>query len=156
MSVESNIKELLGLYSIDYKEFEHNPIVNYEDAKREKSIHNWKWVESKNVFMTNKKWKYFLFVTTMWQKVDFKEMKKLLGEKLSIASSKEVEDTACCIPWCVSPFGLKSEIFTIIDEKIFDSESYLFSPWITTKTVQLKSKDLLPIFESLENKIFVN
>ena len=155
MTVYEKIMGLLNSEKISFKSYEHEPILSYEDANREKNKFNWKWIESKNVFMTNKKGKYFLFVTVEWEKVDFKEMKKIIWEKLSITSSEDVINIAKCVPWCVSPFWLEKDIFTIIDKKIFNFNNYLFSPWVTTQTIQLDPNALLNIFKKLENKIFI-
>lgn len=155
MNIYKNILNTLERHNIKYKKYIHDPILSYEDAEKEKQIHKWSWVESKNVFMTNKKWKYFLFVTVEWEKVDFKKLKELTWEKLSIASHEEVKNIIHCVPWCVAPFWFRDDILTVVDNKIYDFENYLFSPWITTETIELNPKDLKIVFEELENKVFV-
>lgn len=82
-------------------------------------------------------------------------MKELTGEKLSIASRDEVEVVALCTPWCVAPFGLSPEIITIVDEEIFESERYLFSPWISHITIALNPKDLRNIFSLNKRTLFI-
>lgn len=138
---------LLKKHNIAYQLYQHEPILNYEDALREQKNHKWKWTEAKSVFITNKKWKYYLFVTIMGKNVDFKKLKQLTWEKLSIASREEVKSTAYCIPGCVPPFWLPSNVSTIVDEIIFDTHSYLFSPAISTETIQLDPNDLKIIFD---------
>ncbi len=96
--------------------------------------------------MTNKKWKYFLFATIQEQRVDFKQMKQITGEKLSLASNDEVIDIIHCIPWYVAPFWFDETISTIIDSSIFNHELYLFSPWITTETIELNPQYLKILF----------
>lgn len=155
MNLYNTIISGLKSNNIQYIEYDHDPILSYEDAEREKQKFNWEWVESKNVFMTNKKWKYFVFVTVQWEKVDFNKMKKITWEKLSIASWDEVKDIIHCVPWCVAPFWFSDDIMTIIDNKIFTFDNYLFSPWVTTITIQLNPKDLKVVFEGLKNKIFI-
>ncbi|MDA9129126.1 DNA-binding protein [Candidatus Gracilibacteria bacterium] len=146
MNVYENIVTMLDTYNIDYKLFEHGEIISYEDAERERLNHKWEGVESKNVFMTNKKGDYFLYVTTQGTKVDFKQMKEITGEKLSLASNQDVENIIHCVPGCVSPFGFDVEITTIVDRSVFSFENYLFSPGVTTKTIQLSPKDLEQVF----------
>jgi len=155
MKLYNKIIEILKNENIEYKEFSHEPILSYEDAEKEKNNHNWEWVESKNVFMNDKKWNYYIFITIQWEKVDFKKMKEITWEKLRIASNEDVENVINCVPWCVAPFWFDSSIKTIVSSDVFNNNSYLFSPWITTKTIQLNPKDLKNIFENLENVIFI-
>lgn len=155
MKLYKKIIETLKSKNIHYKEYDHDPILTYEDAQKQQNNHNWQWVESKNVFMNDKKWNYYIFITIQWEKVDFKKMKEITWEKLSIASNEDVKNVIQCVPWCVSPFWFEPWIMTIVDEIVFDSDYYLFSPWVTTKTIQLNPKDLKVIFEELDNFIFI-
>lgn len=148
-SVYENIIGLLKKHSVAYKEYDHPPILNYDDAEREKAKFGWQGIESKNVFMKGDDGKYYIYVTTQGQKVDFKKLKELFGVKLSIASSDDVVNVVQCVPGCVSPFGFSSEIVTLVDEKIFQHGEYLFSPGVTTKTVWLNLSDLKPVFEDI-------
>ena len=151
-SIYENIIDLLQKYQIPYKEFDHNPILNYEDAEREKERFSWIGVESKNVFLSGSDGKYYLYITVQGQKVDFKKLKELLGVKLSIASEEDVRNVINCVPGCVAPFGIDQSIIVIIDPTIFQYSDYLFSPGVTTKTIQANIQDLKKIFENLPNK----
>jgi Ala-tRNA(Pro) deacylase len=155
MSLYDNIISLLDQYSIAYIEYDHPPILSYEDAEREKANHNWQGIESKNVFMTDGNNKYYLFVTTQGTKVDFKQMKELTGSKLALASADAVRDVIHCVPGCVAPFGFDPQITTIIDKSVFSHDHYLFSPGITTKTIQLSPWDLLPLYEKQANTTII-
>lgn len=81
-------------------------------------------------------------------------MKNMIWEKLSLASSEEVQEVAECVPWCVAPFGLSDDIQTIIDSQIFDFDSYLFSPGVTTETIELNPQDLKKIYNKA-NAVFL-
>jgi len=147
------IKVLLDNWKINYEEYDHDPIISYEDAEKWKRILWWEWVESKNVFLTDKKWEYCVFVTVQWQNVNFKKLKSLTGKKWSIASHDEVRDVIYCVPGCVVPFGFDDEILTIVDSGIFGYDQYLFSPGVVNKTIQLDPKELERVFLDLGNKI---
>lgn len=149
--VYKNIINLLQKYQITYQEFDHDPILSYEDAEREAKKFGWKGIESKNVFMKGKNDQYYVFVTTQGVKVDFKAMKELLGTKCSLVSADEVKNVIHCVPGCVSPFGFSEEIKVILDPHLFNHDEYLFSPGVTTKTIQLNVKDLKIVFDDLEN-----
>jgi len=41
MKLYKKIIETLKQYNINYKEFDHDPILTYEDAEKEKNNHNW-------------------------------------------------------------------------------------------------------------------
>lgn len=149
------IVALLEKHQILYKEFDHPPILSYEDAEREKAIHHWEGVESKNVFIQGKSGKYYVFVTVFGEKVDFAKLKELLGEKCSVGERSEVEKITGCVPGCVSPFGFSEDITIIVDPKIFEYRQYLFSPGVTTKTIQVNIQDLKPVFEQLPNVVLM-
>jgi Ala-tRNA(Pro) deacylase len=53
MALYNKIISLLEEYTIEYTEYNHAPILNYEDAEREKANHHWQGIESKNVFMND-------------------------------------------------------------------------------------------------------
>lgn len=152
-TVYDNIKNLLDQNHILYREFDHEPILSYEDAEREKARLGWTGIESKNVFMKGNDEQYYIYVTTQGEKVDFKKLKELLGVKLSIATGEEVKTVAQCVPGCVSPFGFSKDIVILIDPKVFTHTDYLFSPGVTTKTIQTKIQDLKAIFSLLPNKV---
>ena len=152
-SVYNEIIGTLKTHNIAYREYDHEPILNYEDAEREKQRLGWNGIESKNVFMSGKDGKYYLYVTTQGQKVDFKQVKELTGTNCSMANEEAVRNIIQCVPGCVAPFGFGPEIVVILDRNIFKNTDYLFSPGVTTKTIQLNVQDLAPIFASLPNRV---
>lgn len=152
-SVYDNIKALLDQNHIQYQEFDHEPILSYEDAEREKARLGWTGIESKNVFMKGNDNQYYIYVTTQGEKVDFKKLKDLLGVKLSIATADDVRNVAECVPGCVSPFGFSKDIVILLDPQVFSHTDYLFSPGVTTKTIQLNIQQLQPVFALLPNKV---
>lgn len=152
-SVYDTIKTLLDQNNIQYQEFDHEPILSYEDAEREKARLNWSGIESKNVFMKGNDNQYYIYVTTQGEKVDFKKLKDQLGIKLSIASAEDVKNVAACVPGCVSPFGFSKDISILLDPQAFTHTDYLFSPGVTTKTIQLNIQHLQPVFALLPNKV---
>lgn len=148
MSVYENCMRTLNDLHIAYKEFNHAPILNYEDAEREQKKFGWSGVESKNVFIKSTSGKFFIIATVMGEKVDFAKIKELIGEKCSIASAEEVIDIAKCVPGCVAPFGFSENIKIYVDPKVFTFHEYLFSPGVTTKTIQINIDDLKKVFEN--------
>lgn len=155
VSIYDSVISLLQKHHIAYKEFDHSPILSYEDAEREQKIHGWQGIESKNVFIESKSGKFFIFVTVFTEKVEFGRLKELLGEKCSIGKREDVERVTGCVPGCVAPFGFPEDITVILDDKLFEHTDYLFSPGVTTKTIQLAIQDLKPVFDDLPNMVLV-
>ncbi len=151
-SVYDAIIGLLRQHQIPYKEFDHEPILNYDDAEKQKQKFQWSGTESKNVFMKGDDSTYYVFVTFQGQRVDFKKLKELLGVKLSIASEDDVRAVAQCVPGCVAPFGFSSDITILLDPTLFTHTDYLFSPGVTTKTIQTNVQELKKIFDGLPNR----
>lgn len=152
-SIYSNIIKYLKDNQIGYDEYDHDPILNYEDAEREKKRFNWVGIESKNVFLAGDDGRYYLYVTVQGQKVDFKKLKELLGVKLRIASEEDVINVIQCSPGCVAPFGFDPSITILIDISIYQQTDYLFSPGVTTKTIHANFQELKKIFNDLPNKV---
>ena len=152
----SNIIALLNEHNISYREFDHDPILSYEDAEREKQRLGWNGVESKNVFLKGANGQYYLYVTTQGKRVDFSQLKELTGTKTSIASEDDVRNVIMCVPGCVAPFGFCKEITIIIDPRIYEHTDYLFSPGVTTKTIQTNIQDVKSIFSCLPNKVITS
>ncbi len=147
-----NIIGLLKQHFVPYTEFDHDPILNYEDAEKQKQAFQWTGIESKNVFMKGSDGKYYVFVTFQGQRVDFKKLKELLGVKLSIASEEDVRTVIHCVPGCVAPFGFSDQITILLDPALFTHTDYLFSPGVTTKTIQTNAQELKKIFDSIPNR----
>ena len=145
------IISLLNEHKVPYQEFDHDPILSYENAEREKAKFGWSGVESKNVFMKGNDDRYYVCVTVQGKRVDMKKLKELLGVKLSIASEDDVRDVIHCVPGCVAPFGFSPDIVVLLDMTIFAHTDYLFSPGVTTKTIHADLRDLKRVFDALPN-----
>lgn len=150
-SLYPQIIALLQNHHIAYREFDHDPILNYADAEKMAKQFGWHGVESKNVFLKGDDEKFYLYVTIQGSKVDFKKVKQLTGAKCSIASADDVISVIHCVPGCVAPFGFDQGITILLEPSIFNHTDYLFSPGVTTKTIQLNVQDLKPLFENLPN-----
>ena len=148
-----NIITLLNDHTVRYHEYDHDPILNYADAEREASKFGWTGVESKNVFLKGADQKYYLYVTTQGRRVDFAQLKEVLDTKVSLASEEDVRNVALCVPGCVAPFGFSETITIILDPSIDECTEYLFSPGVTTKTIQTNMQELKNIFPHLPNTV---
>ena len=69
-SLYQNIIKLLNEHNIRFREYDHDPILSYNDAEKEQARFGWIGVESKNVFLKGNDKKYYLYVTTQGKRVD--------------------------------------------------------------------------------------
>jgi hypothetical protein len=40
-----------------------------------------------------------------------------------------------------------------VDSEIFENEYFMFNPWISTKTIRIKTSDLEKIYKTLKNEV---
>lgn len=140
---------MLESFGIVFKEYNHGPILNYEEAEREQRIHGWQGVESKNVLLKGKSGRYYIVATVMGTRLDMKMIRELLGEKCSIAPSEDVAQVTGCVPGSIAPFGFSEKLSIFVDEGVFQYERYLFSPADPCTTIELTTQDLRKVFDNL-------
>ena len=75
----------------------------------------------------------------------------MLGTKISVASQEELKEQTGCEPYCAIPFGYPEGITLLIDPEIYKSDKLIFSPGPTDKTVEIDTKDLDVIFNTIPN-----
>ena len=145
--------EILKNLDIPFKEFDHEPILNYETAKKVKEELNMLGTESKNLFLKSKDNKYYLLLTIEGKKADFDKLKQIIGKRVSLGSPEELNEKTGCIPGCATPFGNDNEITIIFDNDILNHEKWLYSPGYPNKTIELETKYIPNILNSMENQI---
>ncbi len=79
LSLYERIINLLATHAVPYTEYDHEPILTYEDAEREKTRLGWSGIESKNVFMRGADGTYYVMMAVAGQRVDFARLKELLA-----------------------------------------------------------------------------
>ncbi len=148
------IKNILSNLEINYYEIEHPESKTCEDSKkfREEAWISWIW--SKNIVF-HCKWNFYL-VTTIWDKdIKARNFKKEFWSKdIRFASQDEISKVLWNETkiWSIPPFGFEnSEIPVFVDEEIFANEFFMFNPWISTKTIRIKSKDLEKVYKNMQN-----
>ncbi len=146
--VHDAIVGILDSLSIPYREYQHDPILSYEDAEREQARCGWVGTESKSVFLTDKSGGYVIYATVRGEKVDFARLRELTGVKYSIASEEAVRKVAHCVPGSIPSFGLPIEGLRIfVDATAFEREGdYLFSPGFPDHTFQVDIADMRRVF----------
>ncbi len=69
-------------------------------------------------------------------------------KSLHFASQEDVIEVTGILIGCVPPFGHKTKLKTYLNEEILDCEYLYFNPGSHTKTIKIKSKDLLKVLEN--------
>lgn len=146
--------ELLKQLKIPFKEYDHEPILDYNTAEKVKQKFQWTGKESKNLFLKSKDNKnFFLLLTIEGKKADFDKLRAILKTRVSLASPEELKEKTGCIPGCATPFGNDKEITIIFDKSILDHEKWIYSPGFPEKSIELETRYIEKILEQLDNQI---
>lgn len=153
MSLYKIFKQL----NIAYEEIEHEAVMTIEQAKQIKNKID--GIGCKNLFLTDKKGKYFLIVLEEDKKADLKFLAKIVkASRLSFAKISELESILHLKQGSVTPFGIINDIdnkvLLLIDSDLI-GKKLLFHPNINTKTVSISFEDLIK-FIQFENHDYIN
>ena len=143
----------LAKADVPFREVQHEDVLDYETAAKVRDEFDLVGTESKSLFLRRKDKQYFMFVSTEGTRVDTKAIKEIVGGRVSIASDEELESVTGCRPGCAVPFGLPETVGVIVDEGIFDTSTFLFSPGEPSKTISLETHHLRRLIEALPNDV---
>lgn len=149
-----NIKKILKENDISFDEIEHGESQSCEDSKRFRDEACLEGIGSKNIVF-HAKWEYYL-VTTIWDKeIKARRFKKEFGTKdIRFAYQDEITSLIWATIWSIPPFWFQNQTIKIfVDKEIFNSEYFMFNPWIGIKTIRIKTIDLEKIYKKLKNEI---
>ena len=146
---------MLSNHKIKYKIYEHPPLYTVEESKKLRG--KIKGIHTKNLFLKNKKNKFFLFSCQESTIVDLKQLTKALNlGNISFARDLYLKNILGVEPGSVTPFGLindqNNEIKFFLDRKILYHNKVNFHPLVNTSTVSLDIKDFL-LFLKKNNKL---
>ncbi|EEX95283.1 putative DNA-binding protein [Vibrio orientalis CIP 102891 = ATCC 33934] len=146
-------KGLLQRLSIDYQEWQHEPILDFiTDEKVAKQL-GWTGTHSKSLFLKLKGAGYALLLTDKDSRLDAKSIKAITGKRPSIVDDNEMTKAIGCMPGAVCPFGLPSHIPIIVDRGLLSVKELLYTPGKPDVTIGLPSSRLMDILHALENPI---
>lgn len=147
------IKKLNDLI-IEYSELQHEESKSCDDSKTFRQQAGFDGIWSKNIVF-HAKWKYYL-VTTIWDKdLKARKFKHEFGTKdIRFASQEEITMEINWVIGSIPPFGfINKDIPIFVDKEIFTHEYFMFNPADATKTIRIKTSDLMEIYKSLENPV---
>lgn len=143
------IYKILDKLKISYEEISHKAVFTVEEANAiEEQING---VGCKNLFLTNKKGKYYIYVLEDSKQANLKELQIFLNEKrLSFGKEEELNEILKLTKGSVTPLGIindKDNLVTILLDKDLIDKRILAHPNVNTKTMSLEYKDLIKIIE---------
>ncbi len=142
------IYDLLRDLDIAFEEFEHAPLKTVEDSKFLRG--DIRGLHIRNMFLKDKRGRYYLVVAEEDQEVSLKSLRRYLGVSgsLSFASSEILREILGVEPGSVSPLAVmhdtEKQVEVILDERLFSSDMRINShPLRNDRTVGMSSFDLL-------------
>lgn len=145
--------DLLDANHVEYKLFDHRAALTYEDLAEVQKDTGFVGTETKCMVLKVDD-KFIVYVTIQGNKVNFDAIKSELGvSKIRLATPEEIKEYFGAEPGCAYPFGFDSQYDLYVDPNIYNQEWLLFSPVLSTKTIQTKGSDLRKVFNNLKNKV---
>lgn len=149
----SKIKQILDKYNLEYKYAIHKPIRTYQDAIEVDKEFGFTGVESKNLFIKDSNKNYYVFITSINVRFDRGLFKELFNDKFSLTDNNELNSITGYEVGSIPGFDYPSNITLIIDKDIFNHTKYICSAGIPTQSFEIEPKQLLKIYDDLDNKI---
>lgn len=149
---QRNISLLTSL-EINYTEWKHEPILDFETDVMVGQKLGWTGTHSKSLFLKVKGGGYALYLTDKDTRLDSKAIKNRLGKRVSIVADEEMTEAIGCLPGAVCPFALPEEIPLLIDTRLFQHQELLYTPGHPELTIGLSGVDLPHILAKLPNPI---
>ena len=153
-------KELLiklNKKNYSYKLYKHEPLFTVENSLNKRG--RIEGAHSKNLFLKNKKNKFFLFSCLETTKIELKRLSKNLNlGNISFAREEYLKKILGVMPGSVTPFGLlndvNEEVEFYLDKEFLSEKIVNFHPLVNTATLSLSIRDLINFL--IENKKKVN
>lgn len=148
-----NLIRLLDESKVNYKLFTHKAALTYEDLAQAQKESGFFGTEGKCLVLKTEK-RFIVYVTLQGQRVNFIKIKETLGiNKIRLVNPEELKEYFGAEPGCAYPFGFSKDVDIFVDPTIYQQEWLLFSPVLSTRTVQAKGEDLKRVFDQLPNNI---
>lgn len=146
--VEQRIKNILTNNHIEFEETEHEAVYTSQKAAHVIGLES-EEAGVKSLIFKTKKAEYILVLNPGNQKVATKKIAQMENTKsLHFASPEDVVKITGIPIGCVPPFGHRTKLKTYLNEELLTCEYIYFNPGSHTKTIKIKSKDLLKVLEN--------
>ena len=146
-------KELLAKFDelkIYYEKYEHPPLFTVNDAKKYQK--RMVGTHVKNLFLRDRKKRYFLLVTEQDTKINMKTLHhKIKSDRLSFGSHERLWQHLGVRPGAVSPLALINDVkksVTLLFQDILQTEQKIyFHPLVSDLTIGVRVCDLDVFFK---------
>ena len=146
--VEKRIKHILTNNKIEFEETEHDAVYTSQQAAKAIGLQA-EEAGVKSLIFKTKEGEFILVLSPGNKKVDTKQIAQMEDTKsLFFATPQEVEKVTGIPIGSVPPFGHKTKLKTYLNEELLECEYLYFNPGSHTKTIKIKSKDLLKVLEN--------
>ena len=149
---KTDLLEYLNKNNILFSEHKHKPLFTVEQSKKLRGLI--KGAHTKNLFLKDKKKKFFLLSCLEDKKIDLKKLKITFeANNLSFASNSQLRDILGIEPGSVSPFGLINDTHKItkfyLDKDILEKDSVNFHPLINSSTINLSVRSFIDFIKKI-------
>ena len=150
--------ELLKKRKYAIKVHQHDALFTVEDSKKLRGKID--GAHSKNLFLKNKKNKFFLLTCEEADKVDLKRVSKSLGlGNTSFAKEEYLDQYLKIKPGSVSPFALLNDeggqIDFYLEQSLYQSKFVNFHPLINTFTITIETNNFIEFMIENNKKIHI-
>lgn len=149
--------KILDKLNIKYELLKHKAVYTVEEAK---SISNMiEGIGCKNLFLTNKKGNYYLYLLHEDKKANLKELSIILNTtKLTFASPEELKSLLGLEQGGVTPLGILNDtdnkVKFLIDDFLVDKKLLMHTN-TNTETISVTYQDLLKIINYCKHDITI-
>ena len=149
---KSNLLKYLDKNGILFLEHRHEPLFTVEQSKKLRGL--MKGAHTKNLFLKDKKKKFFLLSCLEDKKIDLKKLKISFNtNNLSFASDLQLNDILGLKHGSVSPFGLINDTYKItsfyLDKDILKKSSVNFHPLINSSTINTEVRGFIDFIKKI-------
>ncbi len=153
--VYENILALLKEHGVAHVLYSHRSALTYEELAAVQKETGFFGTEAKCLVMKSDD-RFVVYITLQGKKVNFDRVKEVLGvRKIKLATPEELRTYFGAEPGCAYPFGFSVDVPIYIDPVIFDQKWLLFSPALSTHTIQAKGSDLRKVFDNIKNEVTI-
>ncbi|AXN31606.1 YbaK/EbsC family protein [Vibrio coralliilyticus] len=145
--------DLLQQLEVSFKEWRHEPILDFATDVRVAEQLGWTGTHSKSLFLKLKGGGHVLYLTHKDARLDSKAMKQVLGKRPSICSDEEMIVLLGCVPGAVCPFGIPEHIEIVVDSTLYQHSEILYTPGHPELTIGIAGSSLPKLLQAIPNSV---
>ena len=153
---EKTLIKMLNKSGYSYNLYKHKALFSVEESIQKRDQIS--GVHTKNLFLKNKKNKFFLFSCIESTKLELKKLSKNLNiGNISFANEEYLFKLLGVKPGSVTPFGLLNDkddqVKFYFDKNFLSEKTINFHPLVNTATINMKIKNLIKFLIEKNKKV---